>query len=527
MAENEGAPQRSEAVVVCLSPDICLSPDKPCPYQIVAFYSDAQNQSANVNLNTFAATTLASRIACVTGNEPGIGGGVCSGVNLGYCRPVEAAASTVRVNGQFMLRHGTEFEMNCPGPEGSGNTRGKTVYMTSAPLASVASGGEIQGDTDPPPQEPEKIGFWGQIGGFFVGAGKAGWELIQFGGSVIQYGMDTGLLAHASDAAFDLFGSSPPPWLPSAMRGRQTTQSIMQVGEAIWNDPWLIWEGIKAPYVEAWAQGRYGEAIGRGTFEVLSSIAGAKGADKLGKLGGLASSLNKVDDIADVFTVLKRVDTIAPDEFAGVADELVNLGRVQDRLGDVVDAARKSGALEDLLDLGKLTPDEIDALVKAGKLTPEEAAIAKQAAARAAGDGATVHKSPPFSRADARRLILDSENRQFGNNVGHSKDHIPYDKDPKSLAEARPNKQNTTTWRSASQTERDLRDIMNANKDKLDALKPGEVASGIQTLGVPRQGFNSILGAPATPVNINQATWSIGRLPNGQLHLLHFSPKLP
>ena len=67
---------------------------------------------------------------------------------------------------------------------------------------------------------------------------------------------------------------------------------------------------------------------------------------------------------------------------------------------------------------------------------------------------------------------------------------------------------------------------MNANKDKIDALKPGEVVGGSHDLAVPRQGFNSAFGAPATPVNINQATWSIGRLPDGQLHLLHFSPKL-
>ncbi|NET61841.1 MAG: hypothetical protein F6K47_38710 [Symploca sp. SIO2E6] len=57
--------------------------------------------------------------------------------------------------------------------------------------------------------------------------------------------------------------------------------SCTSATQAIVDDPALIWEGIKQPYVEAWESGRPGEAIGRGTLEVVSSLVGTKGLDKL------------------------------------------------------------------------------------------------------------------------------------------------------------------------------------------------------------------------------------------------------
>ncbi|WP_437808708.1 PAAR-like domain-containing protein [Sorangium sp. So ce1078] len=532
MADKEGAPKRSEAVIISTTPDICrLADGTPFPFQIVAFLSEAEDVSDDVNLNGFPATTTGTRIPRVYGNEGGAGGGVTSGVNQGWCRPVDGASSMVRVNGKQLLRHGTEFEMNCAGPDGPGNTCGKLVYMKEAPLASISADGTIVGDTDPPPEDPDELGFWKQIGGFFKGAGDAAWELVGFGGSVLQYVGDVSPLGLAGDELFDAFGEEPPAWAPSIARGERTADGMVQIGRAIWNDPSLIWEGIKAPYVKAWAQGRYGEAIGRGTFDVVTLLAGAKGLEKLGKLGAvgrlgnLGSKLQKIGDFADLFKVLKRVDTVAPDELAPVMDELVELGRSKDTLGEVVDGARKADALDDLVELGKLTPDEIDYLVKGGKLTAEEAATAKRAAAAAAADGAKVAGAPTFSRADARRLMLDSEGRAFDKNVGHAKKHVPYDMDPKKLAESRPGKKDCATWRSVSQAERDLRDIMNANREKLDALKPGEIIRDNHNLTSPRQGFNSHYGADAEPIVFRDVSWAIGRLPNGELHLLHYSPK--
>lgn len=399
MADKEAAPKYIEVIIISSSPDICLSPDKPCPYQIVAYFSDAQLFSTNVNLTICPATTMLTRITRVYGDEPGSGGGVTSHVNLGYCRPIAAASSTVRVNSQSLLRHDTEFEMNCAGPEGPGNTIGKAIYMASACMSSIAPDGAIQGDTDPPPGEEEDVPWYKKVGrglawganqakGAVVGVAKGGWEVVQFAGATAQYGTDF-VLGPATEGVFGLFGASPPAWLPSGSRYMQSTQTIGQVSQAIWNDPGLVWEGLKAPFVEAWAKGEYGEAIGRGAFDIF----GLKG---LGKISGISKMLGKLENAGhfeDVFKVLKRADTVLPDEFASQADELLNLGRTEGKLNELVDGARQAGALDDLLKLGKLTPEEIDALVKAGKLTPEEAVLAK---ASAATDGAiVVRKAKP------------------------------------------------------------------------------------------------------------------------------------
>ncbi|AUX39514.1 uncharacterized protein SOCE26_009070 [Sorangium cellulosum] len=532
MADKEAAPKQIDAVIISTRPDVCrLADGTPWPFQIVALLNEAVDASEDVKLNGFAATTMGTRIPRVYGDEEGVGGGLISGVNGGWCRPVDAASSSVRVNGKPLLRHGTEFEMNCAGPDGPGNTRGKLVYLRGGPRASVAEDGSLVGDTDPPPTDPKKRGFWEQLGGFFKGIGQAAWETFEFGEAAVQYMADMSPLGLVGDRVFGAFGDEPPAWVPSLSRGKRTAGGMVQIGRAIWEDPSLIWEGIKEPYVKAWAEERYGEAIGRGTFDAVTVIVGAKGLDKVGKLGAfrrlgsLASRLKKAGDFAEVFKVLKRVDTVAPDELAPVMDELVEVGRSSDTLGEVVDGARKADALDDLVDLGKLTPEEIDDLVKTGKLTAEEAAVAKRAAAAAAADGATVSGARAFSRADARRLMLESEGRRFAGNVGHAKKHVPYDMDPKKLAEMRPTKEKSTTWRSVPQAERDLRDIMCTNKEKLDALKPGEVVDGSHRLASPRQGFHSKYGKDAKSVLFRDASWMIGRLPNGELHLLHFSPK--
>lgn len=145
----EAAPNLSDAVVICSTPDVCLAPDKPTPFQIVAYYNDHERFSNDVRMQGFQATTKNSRITHVYNDEPGVGGGVNSGVNTGYCRPKDGWAKKVNANGYPVLRDGTEFEMNCAGPEGPGNCTGTTVYMTDAPLACIADDGSVEGSTNP------------------------------------------------------------------------------------------------------------------------------------------------------------------------------------------------------------------------------------------------------------------------------------------------------------------------------------------------------------------------------------------
>ena len=51
MANDELARKEAGLVVVALAPDVCKSPSAPVPYQIVAYLSDDQIYSPNVNFD--------------------------------------------------------------------------------------------------------------------------------------------------------------------------------------------------------------------------------------------------------------------------------------------------------------------------------------------------------------------------------------------------------------------------------------------------------------------------------------------
>lgn len=55
-----------------------------------------------------------------------------------------------------------------------------------------------------------------------------------------------------------------------------------------------IWDGFTKPMIDAWKDGKPGEAFGRGVFEILLLVFGTKGLDKLKKL----RPPTKLDDLA-------------------------------------------------------------------------------------------------------------------------------------------------------------------------------------------------------------------------------------
>ncbi|GGA84854.1 hypothetical protein GCM10011491_10540 [Brucella endophytica] len=120
--------------IVCLSPDVCLTPrgskDVPVPYMIVSKLEWSERTVSNVSFGGDEAFTMASRTGTVTGNEPGTGGGVQSGVNVGWCRP-QSNKSNFFVKGQQVIQDDCLYEMNCTGPDGSSNTVGKLAYDDS------------------------------------------------------------------------------------------------------------------------------------------------------------------------------------------------------------------------------------------------------------------------------------------------------------------------------------------------------------------------------------------------------------
>jgi hypothetical protein len=121
----------------------------------VGFLDKVLNKSPNVRFAGKYAYNMKSRVTTVVGDEPGVGGGVVSGVNKGFCRPITFSAP-VRVNKANALFHlDTIMWMNCAGPEGPGNTIGIVRYLAPMKSASVGPAGEIA-PADPPvaPETP-------------------------------------------------------------------------------------------------------------------------------------------------------------------------------------------------------------------------------------------------------------------------------------------------------------------------------------------------------------------------------------
>lgn len=111
-----GARKNSIFKAVSLVPDVCKTPMGPnmvpVPYPIVADLADSVQVAKHVRFNGDPVFLFSdSVITSVTGNEPGTGGGMKSGVNRGKVRATSSARS-VRVEKKFVVRHGDECEMN-------------------------------------------------------------------------------------------------------------------------------------------------------------------------------------------------------------------------------------------------------------------------------------------------------------------------------------------------------------------------------------------------------------------------------
>ena len=120
------------AMITCLAPDVCKTPVGnsvvPIPYMITSQLSWAQMTAPSVKLTDLEAFTMNSRTDKVVGDEPGTVGGVKSGVNRGWCKPI-SKKTNVFVEGAELIQNDNFYEMNCAGPNGAGNTVGKLLYF--------------------------------------------------------------------------------------------------------------------------------------------------------------------------------------------------------------------------------------------------------------------------------------------------------------------------------------------------------------------------------------------------------------
>ncbi|WP_437724681.1 PAAR-like domain-containing protein [Sorangium sp. So ce861] len=296
MAENEGLCKTGNAWVVCIEPDVCKTPIgdemKPVPYQIRACLAAGVDEASTVKLGTFDTATMASRITTVQGDEPGTGGGVKSGVNLGYCRPI-SHSTTVQAQGNNIVYHTSLYAMNCAGPDGPENTIGKAVFMAHG-LAPYA--GPLV-DLDKMREEAEKSWWekasdWVHTGldivGFIPGLG----EIADGLNAAIYLAEGDYLNAAISAAGMIPFGGA------AATGGRLAAKAGKAVAEAVGK------EGAQEAAQQVGKQGakQGAEQAGKEGAEKAgkegAEKAGKEGAEKAGKEGAEKAGKKGADDAA-------------------------------------------------------------------------------------------------------------------------------------------------------------------------------------------------------------------------------------
>lgn len=139
---DEAARKDMEAYVASILPDVCKSPSAPVPYPILATLDKSIRTARKVRMTGQEAFHAMSRVAVVQGDEAGVGGGLISQKNIGYCKPIKWS-SHVRTEGNWLVMHTVDMEMNCLMPDSTGNTLGKLFYVKCMSAAAVTPEGKI------------------------------------------------------------------------------------------------------------------------------------------------------------------------------------------------------------------------------------------------------------------------------------------------------------------------------------------------------------------------------------------------
>ncbi|HID37519.1 MAG TPA: DUF4150 domain-containing protein [Ghiorsea sp.] len=138
MTAREGARKIGKAEVVGMAPSVNKTPvgssTPPIPYGVTMKLSISAAVSPNVFYTKCPAFTIISNTAKVTGDEAGSATGVKSGTTSAKAEPI-TKSSTVRVNGNWAVRHDDLFFMN------EKNTVGKLVYPGGGSAPSVSGAG--------------------------------------------------------------------------------------------------------------------------------------------------------------------------------------------------------------------------------------------------------------------------------------------------------------------------------------------------------------------------------------------------
>jgi hypothetical protein len=234
----EGVRQTGMAYVVSVTPDVCLTPMGataiPVPYPIIGIFENAALLAMSVRMCGRPTFTTASQVTKVMGDEAGTAGGVASGKNMSICESV-TASSTVKAEGNQVLRHGDVLKMN------NGNTLGTVIFMPGVGPIIVGKSSEGGG------------GYWHGFKNGVIALLKA------------SKGVAKNAVLGPVSTAYDSF---------------KMTSNLVEHPAA-----------LIQPYTEAYHSGGVSEVLGRATPDILMQVFG-------GKAGGVIEGLSSAEAAA-------------------------------------------------------------------------------------------------------------------------------------------------------------------------------------------------------------------------------------
>jgi len=111
--------QKSDGIATCSAPDFCKTPGAGVvPYVNVAFSKDLVKGSRTVTTDGVPAALKDSEFTPSIGDEPGVGGGVASGVNKGWAKFTHYSTD-VFIEGRNVARLSDPMMMNGNNPNTS------------------------------------------------------------------------------------------------------------------------------------------------------------------------------------------------------------------------------------------------------------------------------------------------------------------------------------------------------------------------------------------------------------------------
>ncbi|MGV1803778.1 DUF4150 domain-containing protein [Agrobacterium vitis] len=300
-APPEIIPDNRKAIAVCLSPDVCKSPDDAVPYMSWGTADNDYNYSPNVRANGEVIKRFDSKFTTTYGDEPGTGLGVKSGTVGDVVEPV-TSSPIVNVNGIPIQRHADRCTLN------NGNTEGEYCYVNST---------ETQKAPDATDNQNKSV----------VAQGKA--ELGHFWEGMKATSDEASLIDGAAGKISDYYNGKASVWgdvkgayesLPTGAQIWQSTQDVgsglYNVGEHVVNDPvgsakaagGFVVDGVKGAVnsvEEGYDKHGMSGALGAGTGVLASIVSPGKkikllkeveeGLEEAGKIGKIARERQHVE----------------------------------------------------------------------------------------------------------------------------------------------------------------------------------------------------------------------------------------